>query len=148
MRVVNFAQFTEWPDNVFASPDAPFVIGILGGDPFGDFLDQLVTGETIQNHPIVVRRFSSEEEASASHLLFLSRDFPFAGMYLNTLSQDRQVLTVSEAPGFVETGGLIGFYDENDEVKFEVNMEALRKSRLILSSKVLRLAGNCCAKAE
>jgi hypothetical protein len=148
MRVFNFAQFTEWPDDVFASPEAPFVIGILGGDPFGEFLDQLVTGEKIHNHPIVIRRFSSEEEASSSNLLFVSRDFPFAGMYLHGLSEGKQVLTVSEAPGFAETGGVIGFYNENDEVKFEVNMDALRKSRLKLSSKVLRLARRCCDNVE
>src|SRR5688500_8577904 len=146
--VFKFAQFTEWPDQVFASPETPFVIGILGGDPFGAFLDQLVVGEKIRNHPIIVRRFSSEEEASSSHLLFLSRDFPIARMYLDSLSQRKHVLTVSEAPAFVETGGIIGFFTEKDKVRFEVNRDAMRKSNLILSSKVLRLARLCCDNPE
>ena len=30
----NFAQFTEWPTNVFADDKSPIVIGIVGTDPF------------------------------------------------------------------------------------------------------------------
>ncbi len=31
----NFGQFVEWPKDAFDTPQAPFVIGILGDDPFG-----------------------------------------------------------------------------------------------------------------
>src|SRR5882757_899350 len=31
----NFSRFVEWPAQAFAQPNDPFVIGILGSDPFG-----------------------------------------------------------------------------------------------------------------
>src|SRR5690349_74091 len=31
----NFTQFIEWPPEAFPYPGAPFVIGIIGEDPFG-----------------------------------------------------------------------------------------------------------------
>ncbi len=31
----NFSQFMEWPPDAFPTPDTPFVIGVLGADPFG-----------------------------------------------------------------------------------------------------------------
>src|SRR5260221_4758572 len=34
-----FGDFVEWPEAVFAQPNAPFVIGILGEYPFGPNLD-------------------------------------------------------------------------------------------------------------
>src|ERR1700721_2428538 len=37
--VYNFSHFVEWPAQAFAAANAPFVIGILGGDPFGANLD-------------------------------------------------------------------------------------------------------------
>ena len=44
----NFAHFVSWPADTFRRPDAPFVIGILGTDPFGSTLDDVVRGETIE----------------------------------------------------------------------------------------------------
>lgn len=38
----NFAQFVTWPSQ---PADAPLVIGILGDDPFGSYLDETVRGE-------------------------------------------------------------------------------------------------------
>src|SRR5450759_2091560 len=43
----NFAQFVEWPARVFPASEAPLVIGILGDDPFGAYLDDLVSGEKV-----------------------------------------------------------------------------------------------------
>ena len=38
----NFAQFVEWPPSAFHEPADPIVIGVLGDDPFGPYLDGLV----------------------------------------------------------------------------------------------------------
>src|SRR5207245_4709357 len=41
----NFAQFVDWPPEAVPDSQAPLVIGILGSDPFGDFLDVTVRGD-------------------------------------------------------------------------------------------------------
>ena len=43
----NFAQFVDWPPDAFTAPGQPFVIGVLGKDPFGPELDAVVRGETV-----------------------------------------------------------------------------------------------------
>src|SRR6185295_17077931 len=43
----NFTQFVDWPAQSFADARAPFVIGVLGRDPFGSALDEAVRGETV-----------------------------------------------------------------------------------------------------
>src|SRR5690242_10742668 len=48
----NFAQFVEWPARAFAAPHAPLVIGVLGADPFGSYLDELVAGEKVGERAI------------------------------------------------------------------------------------------------
>ena len=53
----NFGQFVEWPPQAYDSPSAPFVIGVVGEDPFGKTLDEVVAGESLGGHPLVVRRF-------------------------------------------------------------------------------------------
>src|SRR5690349_14383540 len=60
----NFTQFVEWPGNVFNSDDAPFVIGILGKDPFGSYIDNAVADEKMGSHPITIVRYNSISEVN------------------------------------------------------------------------------------
>src|SRR5204862_199309 len=58
----NFAQFVDWPPEAVPDSQAPLVIGILGGDPFGDFLDATVRGERRGARPFVVQRYQRVED--------------------------------------------------------------------------------------
>lgn len=145
----NFAQFTEWPAHTFSAPDAPFVIGILGQDPYGEFLDEFVKGESIHGHPVIVQRFRSVKDIDNSiHLLFIHKEFNIPNEDLAYLANNKNILTVSDAPGFAERGGAINFFKENNRVRFEVNVNATRDAHVVLSSKLLRLAKICCNTSE
>ena len=50
----NFTKFVEWPDAAFADGHAPIVLGILGDDPFGTELTQLVSGQSVRGRGIVL----------------------------------------------------------------------------------------------
>jgi hypothetical protein len=52
------------------------------------------------------------------------------------------VLTVGDAPGFLEAGGLINFTLEEKKVRFAINQAGVERSRLKVSSKLMRLAVN------
>ncbi|HVV02776.1 MAG TPA: YfiR family protein, partial [Puia sp.] len=39
----NFAQFVEWPPAAFSNNEAPLVIGVIGKNPFGDRLKDIVS---------------------------------------------------------------------------------------------------------
>src|SRR5260370_33307144 len=54
--IFNFAKFVEWPQTTFAQPDSPIVIGILGTDPFGAIIDQIVQDKKIGGRGFVVKR--------------------------------------------------------------------------------------------
>ena len=54
LYLFNFAKYTEWPKEAFASDDAPFVIGILGADPFGKDIE-IIKGKTIKGRKLEVR---------------------------------------------------------------------------------------------
>jgi len=71
--VYNFSRFVEWPSQAFTAPNEPFVIGILGSDPFGARLDEAVRGEQIDQHPLVVRRFRNLGEIADCRILYIDR---------------------------------------------------------------------------
>lgn len=136
----NFAQFVEWPPSAFPNSQTPLVIGILGEDPFGPYLDETVRGETVKDRPLVVRRYQSVDEITTCHILFVSRreERRLKGV-LDSL-RGRSVLTVSDADHFATFGGMIRFVTDHHRIRFRVNLEAARAASLTLSSKLLRPA--------
>jgi len=53
---------------------------------------------------------------------------------------DKPILTVGDTTGFAEKGVLINLYQEERLMQFEVNLPAVKRSKLTFSSKLLRLA--------
>lgn len=136
----HFAQFVEWPAESFASSDAPMVIGVLGEDPFGEYLDEVIEGESIKGHPLQIRRFNTAEDIDKCHILFVRAE----GIgQLRTVLQElepRAMLTVGDNPAFIRAGGMIRFFSEDSKIRLQINPEAARSSGLTISSKLLRLA--------
>lgn len=136
----NFTQFIQWPEDSFSGKDSPFVIGILGQDPFGVFIDQTVEGETINGTPIVVRRYHKPEEALDCHILYMKEnDHAKIGNILRKL-EGRSILTVSDAKGFAQMGGVIEFTLKESKIGLKINPNAARKQKLEISAKLLQLA--------
>jgi hypothetical protein len=57
-------------------------------------------------------------------------------------------LTVADTEGFLEVGGMIQFLSANEQVHFAINVDAVSKSRLKVSSKLLSLAKSITGKAR
>jgi len=134
--LLNFAKFVEWPANAFAAPDAPISICILGDDPFGGVLDQIVEGESIDGRKIAVRRMKRPSASPACQIMFVSKsEKAFSASELGP-----GVLTVGEGEGFLAHGGVIAFVIEDRRVRFDVGKSAAEKAGLKLSSKLLRVA--------
>src|SRR5688572_28786472 len=73
---VTLARYTHWPSNTFSSLEQPLIIAVLGQDPFGKKLESLVTRERVQGRPVRVARFSTLEEITECHMIFLTEDNP------------------------------------------------------------------------
>ena len=136
----NFAQFVEWPAQAYRDAKAPLVIGILGEDPFGAFLDRLVRGEKVGDRPLIVRRFRRVEDIAECHILFISRsEAAILGQVIAHL-KGRSLLTVSDVDTFTRQGGIVRFVTENGKIRLRINVEAAKRCELTISSKILRPA--------
>jgi hypothetical protein len=136
----NFAQFVDWPPTAFPDSGTPFVIGILGDDPFGAFLDETVRGEQSHGRSFQVRRYQRVDEIGTCHILFIGRpDGDRLDAILGRL-KDRPILTVSDDPGFADHGGMVRFLNDRNRVRLQINPEAAQAVNLTISSKLLRVA--------
>ena len=136
----NFAEFVEWPPEVFSSSQSPLIIGILGDDPFGRYIDEAVRDEKINNRPLEIRRFARIEDIGDCHILFISRSE--TGRLDRVLERlnGRSVLTVSDIDEFSRLGGMIRFVTEMSKVRLKINLRAAKQAHLTISSKLLRPA--------
>jgi hypothetical protein len=140
----NFAIYTEWPKEAFASDTAPFVLGILGKDPFGKDIDVL-KGKTIKGRPLVVKYYNDVDEISGCHLLFISSSEKKRLPEILKAVEHSSVLTVSEIDSFVAQNGMIDIFMEETRPGFvrpgyRINQAATEKAGIKIGSYVLKLA--------
>ena len=134
--LLNFTKFVEWPRTQDDPAAETFSICILGDDPFGGTLDQLVRNEAVNGRPIAVRRIRRLEESC--EVLFVSRSERDVFRVLSRVTKG--VLTVGEEPGFLRDGGMINLLVEDRRVRFDVNLEKAESSSLRISSRLLGVA--------
>ena len=138
--VFNFLKFVEYPTSSFADPLAPLIIGVLGDDPFGNALPQVVIGKTVGGRDLVIRIYHPGQDLRSAHILFISSSERKKLPAIFSSLQGSSVLTVGDTTGFLDAGGMIQFLSESDRVRFAINVEAASRARLKLSSKLLSLA--------
>ena len=140
----NFGLFVQWPDGTFESTDSPLVIGVVAGnaddDGFCDALTQLVAGKSADGHPIVVKKLSGADDLSVCQILYLPASTDRRLGELLASVAGKPVLTVGETDELLPRGGIIRFFSEDNKVRFEINPDAAQRSRLRISSKLLKLA--------
>jgi hypothetical protein len=136
----NFAQFVEWPAEAFAEPTSPLVIGIIGKDPFGSFLDETVRGEMVRGRSFRVKRYHRVEEAGDCHILFISRSEAKRVESILAELKERPILTVTNSDDFERAGGIIRFVLDDSRIRLSIDLEAAQAAKLTFSSKLLRSA--------
>ncbi len=136
--LLNFTKFTEWPSSVFPDANSTFTICIMGIDPFGSSLEQIIRGETVGGHRMAIQRFKRGSRRQACQVLFVSRTERDTGTVLADLGSG--VLTVGEGDGFLQDGGMISFVIENRRTRFDVNPTTAENAGLKLSSRLLSVA--------
>ena len=145
--VERFCRFIDWPDGAFGPPERPFVIGIFGTDPVASHLEELARLRLIQGRPVEVRRLATPAGAGDCHLVWVSasaRD-RLSAILANT--RGRAILTIADSPGLADAGVLINLVRLGGHLSFEINLDEVRGSGLVFSSKLLRL-GTIVVKAK
>jgi hypothetical protein len=137
--LLNFLQFIQWPPESFATPTSPIIVGILGEDELAPALQRTLTGEMVGDRKVLVRQSRSLEELKNSHVLFVGNSERGRLDAIFTELGDAPVLTVSDIPAFTSRG-IIGFYIENNKVRFEINAAAAQLRNIKVHSQLLARA--------
>jgi hypothetical protein len=136
----NFVRFVEWPPESLSDPRTPIVIGIVGHDPLGSVLDEIVEGKTVGGRPVRIRRFDSVEQVDHCQVLYIAE--PKRAKTLRQSLAGKAVLSVGDYVGALQDGNVIAFLLVDDSVRFEISLETAGRAGLKISSQLLKVALN------
>jgi hypothetical protein len=136
----NLARFVEWPPSAYADPQAPIQLCILGRDPFGSTLASIALKQTVNGRPVLIRHSQNDKEIRACHLLYISSSERKTAIQIFATLKGSSVLTVGEMTQFAAHGGMIQFSLEEQQVRFDINLDAASQAGLKISSRLLVLA--------
>lgn len=138
--VLNFLKFIEWP--TLGGTEDPIRIGVYGTSK--DFAAEL---KKLQNRRVRTHRlnivFLEElpdlETLDSLEVLILNPKEEAEKRWLKELMPE-ELLIIGEQKPVAEEGGMIDFFMQRDRVRFRINHDNMKDAKLVVSSKLLRLA--------
>lgn len=143
----NFAKFVAWPPSALPA-GAPFVIAIVGDDPFGSLLTQSITGQFVDGHPLQARHMRWNDDFHGCQLLFIAASEVSHITQILSAAVGVGALTVADFESFARRGGMIELRMVGNRVRFDINAGAAAASGLRISSRLLTLAMHVYTNGE
>lgn len=139
--IYNFTKFViAWPTNHLVTKAAPITIGVLGKNPFGDELANVVADRKANGHPFLIKLITADGDPKSVDVLFVAQGQEDLLKGDWSALHASGVLTIGESDIFSARGGLINFTTEADRIRFEVNLIEAEKSGFKFSSQMLKVA--------
>ena len=137
--LVNFLRFVEWPEGHGKKTH----ICLFGTSEEYHNASENLKHQTIDDESIVIREYNDKSGLGSlenCQIIFVtSRASHRQKIIANTLT-GKNVLLVGESQGFIQHGGMINFISRDNTVRFEINLDAINRTQLVIPSKVLRIA--------
>jgi hypothetical protein len=138
--VYKITKFVSWPESVLGKSSARLSICLGETDPLLPAM-QTMDGRTTQGHTIEVRLLTaSATSTDGCHVLFMSASEAQRMDPTLRAAAGTPVLTVGDAEGFVDRGGIIGLHVEKSRIGFIVNLAASERAGIGISAQLLQLA--------
>jgi hypothetical protein len=134
--IYNFIRFVTWPDDAFKRESDTLTLCFASDNASSNVIYKL-DGKTVKGRKLKVIAYQDEACLMQSHVLFFAtQDRALIQNVLNE-TKGRSVLTVGEIDGFTLMGGMINFFKEHNNLRFQVNIDTVRRNALKMSSQLL-----------
>jgi TonB family protein len=139
--LLNFARLAEWPPAALPDGPSPFDICIgASNESFLQVVKSVIAGKMIGTHPVTVRPANSEDDLNSCQIIF----FRASGKKHTEAAFENLprtgVLLVGEDESFLRQGGMINLVRDHGSIRFDVNPDAMDRSEIHFSSKILAMA--------
>lgn len=138
--IYNILHFVVFPPDTLEIENTISVC-VLGENRFGDSLTELQGEKTPQGKIDIeyLGNFSPALSLTSCNVLYIVNDeAPKTKKILAAIDASR-TLTISEYPFFVENGGIIELFIEDDSIRFKINTQLAQQARYQISAQLYEL---------
>lgn len=140
-----FSRFVTWPkDSSITDKTKPFIIGVIGDNPFGKILRNVyvehkrkLKDKSVEIRYIPVSRLA---DIPSCHILFISSSCKNILSEILAVTRNKPILTIGDTEGYAEEGVLINFFIAEKKIRFEINESVFHEASLKVDSSLLRSA--------
>lgn len=135
------SRFIEWPSDVWANDASePFVLAVIGENPFGTTLEDIYSNYKIKNRTVKVIFIKDIEELGSCNILFVSQSEKRNLQEIIDHLKGSSILTIGDTEGYAQSGILANFYIENNKIRFEINETEMKDAGLNVSFLLIKIA--------
>lgn len=139
--IINFTKYVEWQNNSLNNSE-PFKIGVLGDTQIYNSLKTL-SSKKVKNKKMEILLFNSKEDIEECHLLYVSPTMSLSQLKESaTSTKCKNALIIGDKKDALSYGAAINFVKDNNQLKFEMNLQNFNKNKLKVSSQLLQIAIN------
>ncbi|MBF0118963.1 MAG: YfiR family protein [Desulfobacterales bacterium] len=140
--IEKIAEFITWPSkSEIEDISKPFVIKVIGGEPFDNILTERYKNNKIKKKEVKIYYIDKINEIKESNILFVTKSVKIEPSEILSFTRDKPILTIGETKNFAKKGGHINFYfTENNTLAFEINESKIRESGLKVDLLLLEVA--------
>jgi len=134
----NFLKFVEWPPDVLAA--GPITVCIAGSPAVAGSLKTALKEHRPLDHDVVVAPLAAATPAKGCHLVYVADGHEEIARRWLVALQGSTAFSVSDCERFARLGGVANFFVRDGRLRFAVNVDAVRRAGLHISSRMLALA--------
>ncbi|MDD2563894.1 MAG: YfiR family protein [Salinivirgaceae bacterium] len=132
--IERFTRFVEWPQD----SSNEFIIQIIGDTELYDAMQAKFKTHSIKNKKTSVINSSEIDENNLPQLLIIGNINKIENYILKTAN--KPILTISNETSMCEKGVMINLFIHEKRLRFEVNEQALRNSKLYVNYRLMQMA--------
>ncbi len=138
--VEKFTQFVQWPGRQQLA-DTLFRIAVVGENRFGSSLDELFREVKVNRQGVIISYLPRFQESNNLRMLFISGSVSSEEAdQIFLFAEGKPILTIAETKGFGKKGAIINLLVVDNFIRYEINLSALEKSGLKMSSLLINSA--------
>ena len=139
--VLNFVRFVYWTNLPEEENTADLRICALANSDFADAVRRVAAGKMAGKRSISLRFEPTPTPSRCRVLILDAGDYRIAAPALSAV-RNAPVLTIGNGPGLIPMGGMFELIVRDRKVQFDINLDAIHKANLDVSSRLLELSRN------
>ncbi len=134
-----FARYVTWPAPALPTGSNPFVLCVLGHNPFGNVLASAARSQSVDGRRIVVRQLDSTTGAGQCQIAYVGGSDSQSVEDMLASIRGRPILTVTDSHNGASRG-IIHFRIADGRVRFFIDQAGAQDRGISISSRLLALA--------